>query len=136
LSLDTALDVKTVRHDTLKVARRIAAELGEECQIFIEGDDGDWACLPPTDGDFKVGIDGGYVRNWSDKKRHFEVIVGKSARSYDEDEENKTPWHTRFGFVQTYDEAKPKRRLHDVLQSQCSSPKKERICCYRCACGR
>ena len=25
-----------------------------------------------------VGIDGGYVRNWHDKKRNFEVIVGKS----------------------------------------------------------
>ena len=25
-----------------------------------------------------VGIDGGYVRNWHDKKRNFEVMVGKS----------------------------------------------------------
>jgi hypothetical protein len=65
-----------------------------------------------------VGIDGGYVRSWADKKRHFEVIVGKSTVSFDEDEADRTPWHKRFGFVQTYDEAKAKRRLHDVLQSQ------------------
>ena len=118
LPLDLALDVKTVRHDTLKVARRIEAELGEKGQSFIAGDADDWDCLPPPDGVFKVGIDGGYVRSWADKKRHFEVIVGKSTVSFDEDEETKTPWHKRFGFVQTYDEAKPKRRLHEVLQSQ------------------
>ena len=35
-----------------------------------------------------------------------------------EDEEDKTPWHKRFGFVQTYDDAKPKRRLHEVLHAQ------------------
>jgi hypothetical protein len=28
-----------------------------------------------------VGIDGGYVRNWFDKKHKFEVIVGKSILS-------------------------------------------------------
>jgi hypothetical protein len=65
-----------------------------------------------------VGIDGGYVRNWMDKKRNFEVIVGKSTLSFGEGEEDKTPWHKRCGFVQTYDDAKPKRRLHEVLHSQ------------------
>src|SRR4029453_15383979 len=56
--------------------------------------------------------------SWSDKKHHFEIIVGKSTVSFDEDEADRTPWHKRFGFVQTYGDAKPKRRLHDVLQSQ------------------
>jgi hypothetical protein len=112
------LGVKTVRYDTLKVARRIEAELGEEGQTFIKGDDSDWALLPPPDSAFKVGIDGGYVRNWVDKKRHFEVIVGKSTLSFDEDEENKTLCHKRFGFVQAYGDAKLKRRLHEVLQFQ------------------
>ena len=32
-------------------------------------------------------IDGGYVRNWCDKKHNFEVIVGKSTLSFGEDEE-------------------------------------------------
>ncbi len=64
-----------------------------------------------------MGIDGGYVRNWFDKKHKFEVIVGKSIRSFEEDEEGKTPSLKRFGFVQTLD-TKSKRRLHEVLQSQ------------------
>ena len=51
----------------------------------------------------QVGIDGGYVRNWVDKKRNFEVIVGKSTLSFGKGEEDETPWHKRCGFVQTYD---------------------------------
>ena len=64
-----------------------------------------------------MGIDGGYVRNWCDKKHKFEVIVGKSIRSYAEAEEGKTSSLKRFGFVQTLD-TKSKRRLYEVLQSQ------------------
>src|SRR5918992_1761669 len=62
LPIDLNLDVKTVRYDTLKVARRLEAELGEEQTSFIEGDAVDWDLLPPPEGVFKVGIDGGYVR--------------------------------------------------------------------------
>jgi hypothetical protein len=118
LPLDLTLDVKTVRYDTLKVAKRLEAELGDEQSSFIEGDASDWDLLPLPEGAFKVGIDGGYVRNWVDKKRNFEVIVGKSTLSFGEGEEDETPWHKRFGFVQTYDDAKPKRRLHEVLHAQ------------------
>src|SRR5580765_3826384 len=64
LPLDLTLDVKTVRYDTLKVAKRLEAELGEEQPGFIDGDPSDWALLPQPDGAFTVGIDGGYVRNW------------------------------------------------------------------------
>ena len=56
-----------------------------------------------------VGIDGCYVRQWEDKKAHFEVIVGKSMS---EDRPSRC-----FGFVQTYDE-KPKRRLFELLKGQ------------------
>ena len=49
------------------------------------------------------------MRQWDDKKTHFEVIVGKSIP-----EEGMA---CRFAFVQTYDE-KPKRRLFEVLKSQ------------------
>ncbi len=117
LPLEGTLDVKTVRYDTLKVAQRIEAELGNEQQRCIEGEPSDWDLLPQPDGSFKVGIDGGYVRNWFDKKHNFEVIVGKSTRSFGEDEEDKPPSHKRFGFVQTYD-TKPKRRLYEVLHAQ------------------
>jgi hypothetical protein len=74
--------------------------------------------LPLPDGSFKVGIDGGYVRHWVEKTHTFEVIVGKSIRSFAEGEEDRTPSLKRFGFVQTYDDAKPKRRLHEVVHSQ------------------
>jgi hypothetical protein len=92
LPIDLSLDVKTVRYDTLKVAKRLEAELGEDQASFIEGEPGDWVLLPPPEGFFKVGIDGGYVRNWFDKKHKFEVIVGKSIRSFEEgEEEDRTP---------------------------------------------
>jgi hypothetical protein len=117
LPIDLNLDVKTVRYDTLKVAKRLEAELGEDQTSCIEGEPSDWDLLPPPEGSFKVGIDGGYVRNWFDKKHKFEVIVGKSIRSYAEDEEGKTSSLKRFGFVQTLD-TKSKRRLSEVLHSQ------------------
>jgi hypothetical protein len=118
LPLDLSLDVKTVRYDTLKVAKRLEAELGEEQPSFIEGEPRDWDLLPLPEGSFKVGIDGGYLRNWVDKKHTFEVIVGKSIRSFDEgEEEDRTPSLKRFGFVQTLD-TQSKQRLHEVLQSQ------------------
>jgi len=73
--------------------------------------------LPLPDGAFKVGINGGYVRNWFAKQHNFEVIVGKSTHTFGEDEAAKTPSSKRFGFVQTL-ETKPKRRLYEVLHSQ------------------
>jgi hypothetical protein len=117
LPLDVTLDVKTVRRDTLKVAERCEAELGEEQWSFIEGCPRDWGNLPIPDGPITVGIDGGYVRDWDAKKHNFEVIVGKSTLAFRRDEEDDLPSSKRFGFVQTLDE-KPKRRLYEVLQSQ------------------
>src|SRR5215471_15041422 len=117
LPLDLTLDVKTVRYDTLKVAKRLEAELVDEPSSFIEGDPREWERLPLPEGFFKVGIDGAYVRNWVDKKHNFEVIVGKSMLSFGESEEDRTPSLKRFGFVQTLD-TQPKRRLYEVLHSQ------------------
>jgi hypothetical protein len=117
LPLDVTLDVKTVRHDTLKIAERCEAELGEEQWSFIEGCPRDWGALPIPDGPITVGIDGGYVRDWDAKKHNFEVIVGKSILAFTRDEDEETPSSKRFGFVQTVD-TKPKRRLYEVLKSQ------------------
>jgi hypothetical protein len=116
LPLDVTLDVKTVRHDTLKVAERCEAELGEEHGSFIEGCPRDWGNLPIPDGPLTVGIDGGYVRDWEAKKHNFEVIVGKSTLAFKREEEEEAPSSKRFGFVQTLD-TKPKRRLYEVLKS-------------------
>jgi hypothetical protein len=74
LPLDVTLAINTVRHDTLKVAERLEAELGEEQWSFIDGSPRDWAKLPIPDGPITVGIDGGYVRSWEAKKKNFEVI--------------------------------------------------------------
>ena len=117
LPLEVTLDVKTVRHDTLKVAERCEAELGEEQWSFIEGCPRDWGTLPIPDGPITVGIDGGYVRDWEAKKHNFEVIVGKSTLAFTRDEEEEPPSSKRFGFVHTID-PKPKRRLYEVLHSQ------------------
>ena len=103
LPLEVTLDVKTVRHDTLKVAERCEAELGEEQGSFIEGCPRDWGNLPIPDGPITVGIDGGYVRDWEAKKHNFEVIVGKSTLAFKRDEEEEHPSSKRFGFVQTLD---------------------------------
>jgi hypothetical protein len=46
-------------------------------------------------GPFSVGLDGGYVRDWEQKQRHFEVIVGKAVPP------NQSA--KCFGFVQSYD---------------------------------
>src|SRR5499426_1045270 len=118
LPLDLSLDVKTVRDDTLKVAQRLEAELGEEQVSCIAGEPRDGDLVPLPEGSFTVGIDGGYLRHWVDKKHTFEVIVGKSIRRFAEGEaEDRTPSLKRFGFVQTLD-TKSKRRLYEVLQSQ------------------
>ena len=117
LPLDRTLDVKTVRYDTLKVAKRLEAELGDDHPGFRDGSPSNWVLLPQPEGAFTVGIDGGYVRHWCDKQQNFEVMVGKSVRSFGEDEDAKSPSHKRLGCVQTLD-TKPKRRLYEVLQSQ------------------
>ena len=118
LPMDRSLDVKTVRYDNLKVAKRLEAELGEDQASCIEGEPSDGELLPPPADSFTVGIDGGYVRNWVDKKPKFEVIVGKSIRRCDESAaEVEAPSLKRFGFVQTL-ETKSKRRLYEVLHAQ------------------
>jgi hypothetical protein len=117
LPIDETLSVSTVRTNALAVAQRCEAELGEEQMSFIDGCPRDWGHLPIPDGPITVGIDGGYVRDWDEKKRQFEVIVGKSILAFRRDEEEDIPSSTCLGFVQTVD-AKPKRRLFEVLKSQ------------------
>jgi hypothetical protein len=109
LPIDEATNASTVRNHTLAVAQRTEATLGEERVFFADGCPNDWNALPPAEGPITVGIDGGYLRHWTQKKKNFEVIVGKSVPA-------ERPAKC-FGMVQVYDE-KPKRRLFDVLSSQ------------------
>lgn len=109
LPIDEKLGAATVRNHALKVALRSEQTLGEEQFSFIDSCPAQWTELPPSEGPMTVGIDGGYVRDWTNKKSNFEVIVGRSA-----------PWEgdaKQFGFVQGQDD-KPKRRLFDLLCSQ------------------
>lgn len=99
----------TVREHTLRVADRAEAELGEERPCFIDGCPAEWADLPIPEGRIVVGLDGGYVRNWADRKSNFELIVGRSVP------EDHAPRY--LGLVHGYD-SKPKRRLFDMLKSQ------------------
>jgi hypothetical protein len=118
LPLDATLAINTVRHDTLKVAERLEAELGEEQWSFIDGSPRDWAKLPIPDGPITVRLDGVYVRSWEAKKKNSEVIVGKRTLAFKRDDEKEaTPSSKRFGFVQTGD-TQSKRRLYEVLTSQ------------------
>ena len=71
LPVDETLSVSTIRSNTLAVAQRCEAEFGEEQGSFIEGCPREWGNLPLPDGPLTVGIDGGYVRNWEEKKRNF-----------------------------------------------------------------
>jgi hypothetical protein len=109
LPIDEKLSAATVRNHAHEIARRSEDALGEEQFSFIDSCPRNWRELPRPDGPMKVGIDGGYVRDWTNKKSHFEVIVGRSA-----------PWEgeaKRFGLVHGHDD-KPKRRLFELLQSQ------------------
>jgi hypothetical protein len=110
LPLEVTLDVKTVRYETLKVAKRPEAALAEAASSFIDGSPSEWALLPSPEGSFQVGMDGGDVRHWGDKKHHCEVSVGKRTLSLGEAEAPKAPSPKRLGFVQTLD-TQPQPRL-------------------------
>src|SRR5712691_8370069 len=73
--------------------------------------------LPIPDGPMTVGIDGGYVKAQGMEQAWFEVIAGKSIVSFRRGEDQPNSSIKCFSFVRTYDE-KPKRRLHEHLQSQ------------------
>jgi hypothetical protein len=109
LPIVSGANATTLREHVLSVAERVETELAEERPSFIEGCPAAWAELPIPEGRIAVGLDGGYVRNWEDRKTNFEVIVGQSVP---EDRDARY-----VGLVHGYDR-KPKRRLFDVLTSQ------------------
>ena len=100
---------ETVRQHLHKVAVRQDADLGAS-ELGLR-DDGPAAgqASPIAREAVIVGIDGGYLRNWHDKGKKFEVIVGKSMA---EDRDDRY-----FGLVRSQDAA-PKRRLGEVLRRQ------------------
>jgi len=100
---------ETVRQHLHKVATRQDADLStSELGLSDDGLTAGQASPVPREAVI-VGIDGGYLRNWHDKRKKFEVIVGKSIV---EDRDNRY-----FGLVRSQDAA-PKRRLRAVLERQ------------------
>jgi hypothetical protein len=76
LPISSIVDASTLRRHLHKVAARHDADLGSEPLGGLDGGPGKGQPLPQAA--VIVGIDGGYVRNWHDKKHNFEVVVGKS----------------------------------------------------------
>ena len=101
-----------MRNHALEIARRSEEGLGEEQFSFIDSCPSRMmgSCSPLPQGPMTVGIDGGYVRDWTNKKSNFELIVGRSCTLGRRDAK-------RFGFVYGHDD-RPKRRLFEMLQSQ------------------
>ncbi len=109
LPIDARLSAGTIRRHLGRAAARMEAELAEERFSFIETSAIQRGQLPNPDGPITVGIDGGYVKSRDKGQSHFEVTVGKSIP---------TDRPSRYlGLVQSHD-AKPKRRLHEVLKDQ------------------
>ena len=112
LPIGDRINTTAVRRQVRKSAERMEGELGEERASFIEGRQRDWDKLPRPDPPLTVGLDGGVVHSWEQTSRHegwFEVIVGKSMAPHVDAK--------CFAFVNKND-AKPKRRLFEVLKSQ------------------
>ena len=116
LPIGATINASTIRAHVLRVAERTEAELGEERPCFIDGCPASWCQLPHPEGRIVVGLDGGYVRDWSEKTSNFEVIVGRSMP------EDRTPRY--LGLVHGYDR-KPKRRLFDLLSNQGLQPNQD-----------
>ena len=116
LPIGATINATTIREHVLRVAERAEAELGEERSCFIDGGPANWRELPHPEGRIVVGLDGGYVRDWTEKTSNFEVVVGRSMP------EDHAPRY--LGLVHGYDE-KPKRRLFEVLTSQGLQPNQD-----------
>lgn len=110
LPVSDKLNASSIRNHLLKLAKREEKELGEEQFSFIEGNQRQWESLSKPEGTIVVGLDGGYLQKWKKKGKKFEVIAGKSLPNNKKDK--------YFAFVDTYQNAKPKRRLYEVLKSQ------------------
>src|SRR5689334_20497287 len=97
----------TVRRHLHRIAARHETELGDRQPGDSKDAPAEGRPGPLGQDPIIVGLDGGYVRNWHDKKRNFEVMVGKSLAPGRESR--------YFGLVRSQD-GQPDRRLGAVLQ--------------------
>jgi hypothetical protein len=110
LPVGSGVNATTVRQHVLRAAERMESDLAEQRTSFTEGTDPrDWDDLPIPDGRMVIGLDGGCIRDWRDRKKNFELIVGRSMP-----EEGNARY---IGFVHGYDRM-PQRRIIDHLRRQ------------------
>ena len=105
LPIGSTADASTIRRHLHKVAARHEADLSGEQPGGLDAGKG----LTLLQAAVIVGIDGGYVRNWHDRKQNSEIVVGKSMAAGRDDR--------YFGLVRSQDE-QPGRRFREVLRSQ------------------
>ncbi len=113
LPVAETINATTIQNHLYDLASVQEQELGEEQWMYDCGSINHRQQLPRPERTMVVGIDGGYVRDWKDKKNIFEVIGGKSLPA-------ERPAKC-FGFVGSYD-LKSKRRFYDHLRSQGMQP--------------
>ena len=109
LPVADAANPETIRCHVHKVADRHEADLGTSEPGSRNDGPAAGQASPIAREAVIVGIDGGYLRNWHDKQKKFEVIVGKSMAEDCDDR--------YFGLVRNQDAA-PKQRLREMLRSQ------------------
>jgi hypothetical protein len=79
LPVGSGVNATMVRHHVLRTAQRMESDLVEQRVSSMEGEDPrDWADLPIPEGRMVISLDGGYIRDWRDRKKNFELIVGRS----------------------------------------------------------
>ena len=79
LPIGSTANACTIRRHLHKVAARHDADLGGEQPGGLDSGPGKGQPRPIPQAAVIVGIDGGYVRNWYDKKCNFEVIFTRSG---------------------------------------------------------
>jgi hypothetical protein len=78
LPIGGSADPSTIRRHLHKAAARHEADLASEQPGGLDDGPGKGQPQPLPQAAVIVGINGGYIRNWHDKKHNFEVVVGKS----------------------------------------------------------
>jgi hypothetical protein len=109
LPIGSIANASTIRRHLHKVAARQEEETGTGQPGLGDEPAGHHSELSPPPETIIVGVDGGYVRNWHDKKHNFEVLVGKALP-----EAGSSRY---FGLVQNQDDG-PKRLLTEALHAQ------------------
>ncbi|MBC3794823.1 ISKra4 family transposase [Spirosoma utsteinense] len=109
LPVDQKLNAVTIRNHLGQVARQVDSQLSVAPLTNATGLLVSQSAVTQAEGSLVMGVDGGYLRDWTQKKTCFEVIVGKSVPT--------EQCAKCFGFMQGYDQ-KAKERVLDVLSQQ------------------